>query len=61
MSTSLSREFEIEVLSLRDVVLQELKDAIGTANYDDEVLRTLGFMKQWEMQTAEPAEPVDDA
>jgi hypothetical protein len=47
----LNRTYEIEVLSLRDCVLPELKDAIGTANYDDEILRTLGFMKQRELQT----------
>lgn len=45
-------EFPIEVFSLRDFVLPELENTIGTANYDDEVLRTLGFMKQRELQTA---------
>jgi hypothetical protein len=51
-SAHLSSDFRIEVLSLRDFVLPELEKAIGTANYDDEVLRTLGFMKQRELQTA---------
>lgn len=51
-SKHLNRTFEIEVLSLRDFVLPELADAIGTANYDDEILRTLGFVKQRELQTA---------
>ncbi|QSB00610.1 hypothetical protein JWZ98_18395 [Methylomonas sp. EFPC1] len=45
-------EFPIEILSLRDFVLPELENTIGTANYDDEVLRTLGFMKQRELQIA---------
>jgi hypothetical protein len=49
--THLNRAFEIEVLSLRDCVIPELMDATGTANYDDEILRTLGFIKQREMQT----------
>lgn len=51
-STHLSRSFEIEVLSLRDFVLPRLQNAIGTANYDDEVLRMLGFVKQRELQSA---------
>jgi hypothetical protein len=51
-SKHLSRSFKIEVLSLRDFVLPELQNAIGTANYDDEILRTLGFVKQRELQTA---------
>lgn len=50
-SKHLDRTFEVEVLSLRDFVLPELENAIGTANYDDEVLRTLGFIKQRELQT----------
>jgi hypothetical protein len=51
-SPHLSRSFEIEVLSLRDYILPELENAIGTSNYDDEVLRTLGFVKQRELQSA---------
>lgn len=51
-SMLLSREFDIEVMSLRDFILPELQDAIGTANYDDEILRTLGFVKQRELQSA---------
>ena len=51
-SKHLDRSFEIEVLGLRDFILPELADAIGTANYDDEILRTLGFIKQRELQTA---------
>ncbi|MFZ3018273.1 MAG: hypothetical protein WA056_07450 [Gallionella sp.] len=49
-SKHLNRTFEIEVLGLRDFILPELADAIGTANYDDEILRTLGFIKQRELQ-----------
>lgn len=48
----LSRTFAIQVLSLRDFVLPQLQDAIGTANYDDEILRLLGFVKQRELQSA---------
>jgi hypothetical protein len=50
--TYLGQTFEIEVLSLRDCVLPDLKDTIGTANYDDEILRTLGFIKQREIQVS---------
>lgn len=42
--------FEIEILSLRDYVLPALESAIGTANYDDEILRIIGFMKERESQ-----------
>ncbi|MGA7886306.1 MAG: hypothetical protein WCA44_11235 [Acidobacteriaceae bacterium] len=38
--------FEIEVLSLRDYVLPALEKKTGTANYDDEILRIIGFMKE---------------
>lgn len=51
-SKHLAKSFEIEVLSLRDFILPELERAIGTSNYDDEILRTLGFVKQRELQTA---------
>lgn len=46
------RQFEIEVLSMRDYVLAKLEKAIGTSNYDDVILRTLGFIKQREKQQA---------
>jgi hypothetical protein len=49
-SKHLNKTFEIEVLSLRDLILPELVDAIGTANYDDEILRVLGFVKQRQQQ-----------
>ena len=50
-SEKLNRTFEIEVLSLRDLILPALEDAIKTANYDDEILRVLGFIKEREEQT----------
>lgn len=49
-SKPLEKGFKIEILSLRDFILPELTIAIGTANYDDEILRTLGFVKQRELQ-----------
>jgi hypothetical protein len=52
-SPRLKQTFDIEVLSLRDFVLPALQNEIGTANYDDEILRTLGFVKQRELQSAE--------
>jgi hypothetical protein len=51
-SSCLGGNFEIEILSMRDFILPRLESTIGTANYDDEVLRTLGFMKQRELQAA---------
>lgn len=56
-SRHLNRDFDIEILSLRDFVIPELQDAIGTANYDDEVLRILGFIKQRELQSAVASGP----
>lgn len=49
-SKHLGRDFTIEILSMRDIILPELKSSIGTANYDDEVLRTLAFIKHGEEQ-----------
>lgn len=49
---NLSTEYEIEVLSLRDLILPQLEEKIGTANYDDEMLRVMSFMKQRRLQTA---------
>lgn len=51
-SKHLSATFNIQVLSLRDFILPKLESAIGTSNYDDEILRTLGFIKQRELQSA---------
>jgi hypothetical protein len=42
----LNRQFKIEILSLRDLILPELEKKIGTAHYDDEILRTLGLLKE---------------
>lgn len=51
-SKHLCKEFKIEIMSLRDFILPALQEAIGTSNYDDEILRTLGFVKQRELQSA---------
>jgi len=42
----------VEVLSFRDEILPELQKAIGTSNYDDEVLRTFSLLKQADKQGA---------
>lgn len=41
----------VEVLSLRDDILDALRNEISTSNYDDEVLRTLSLLKQRNVQT----------
>jgi len=41
---------KIQVLSLRDEIIPELQKMVDTANYDDEVLRTLSLLKQMEAQ-----------
>jgi hypothetical protein len=43
----------IQVKSLRDEIIPELQKAVETANYDDEVLRTLSLLKQMKNQTQE--------
>jgi hypothetical protein len=35
-----------ELLSLRDRVIPELTDAIGSSNYDDDVLRMISLLEQ---------------
>ena len=45
-SIALGRDFDVEILGLRDLILPQLQTEIGTSNYEDEVLRTLGFLKQ---------------
>lgn len=50
------KEFNLPVESLsfllfRDEVLPRLRNAVGTSNYDDEVLRTFSLLKQYERQT----------
>lgn len=42
----------IKVLSFRDEVLPELLKAVGRSNYNDDVLRTLSLLRQFEDQTA---------
>ncbi|MDT4289572.1 hypothetical protein RO575_08375 [Methylomonas sp. MO1] len=54
-SDALGREFDVEILGLRDLVLPKLQAKIGTSNYEDEVLRTLGFLKQSSDQKAATA------
>lgn len=44
------KEFSIEVLSFRNCILPELTGKVGTANYDDEVLRTLSLIRAWKKQ-----------
>ena len=53
-----NKKFDIQVLSMRDHVLNKLEEKIGTSNYDDVILRTLGFIKQRENQQA--VAPGDD-
>jgi len=50
-SAALNKDFDVEILGLRDLVLPQLQTEIGTSNYEDEVLRTLGFLKQLNDQT----------
>ncbi|HTJ50581.1 MAG TPA: hypothetical protein VL443_14065 [Cyclobacteriaceae bacterium] len=40
----------IELLSLRDQVIPDLQNAIGTSFYEDEILRTMSLLKQRELQ-----------
>lgn len=39
-----------ELLSFRDEVIPQLKKAIGASNYDDEIIRTLSLLIQYEQQ-----------
>jgi hypothetical protein len=41
---------DIRVMSFRDDILPELKEAVGTPNYDDEILRTISLLKEEENQ-----------
>jgi hypothetical protein len=41
----------VQLTSLRDDIIPELQREVATANYDDEVLRTLSLLKQREIQT----------
>ena len=50
---SLALEFptdRLELLSFRDQVIPDLRAAVGTANYDDDILRTLSLLTQYDSQ-----------
>lgn len=40
----------IEIISFRDTVIQDLLKYVGTANYEDDVLRTLSLLRQGDLQ-----------
>jgi len=42
--------FQVTILSFRDEVLPALTRFVGTANYEDDLLRTLSLIKQWHLQ-----------
>lgn len=44
--------FRVDILSFRDQILPELRKAISTSNYDDEVLRTFSLLQQCDLQVA---------
>jgi len=44
-------KLKISVISFRDTILPKLRETVGTANYDDEILRTIGFIKEHDLQT----------
>ena len=55
---SSAREFppdRLELLSFRDQVIPQLKAVVGPANYDDDILRTLSLLTQYEEQSREQA------
>ena len=41
----------IEILSFRDKIIPELEDVIGTSNYEDDILRTISLLLQYQKQT----------
>jgi hypothetical protein len=43
---------KFELLSFRDTVIPELFDKIGTANYSDEIMRTISLIKEYNKQTS---------
>lgn len=45
------KEKNFELLSMRDEVIPSLIEAIGTSNYDDDILRTLSLIEQQRIQT----------
>lgn len=48
---SLTRE-SLEIVSFRDEVIPELMEKVSTSNYEDDSLRTLSLMRQYEIQKA---------
>ncbi|MDP3041271.1 MAG: hypothetical protein Q8N62_00835 [Candidatus Omnitrophota bacterium] len=48
------------VLSFRDQILPELRKAISTSNYDDEILRTLSLLQQCDLQIPPSKSTRDD-
>lgn len=44
----------IEILSFRDTVIPELQKAVGSSNYEDDVLRTFSLLREHEYQTTIP-------
>jgi len=40
----------IEILSFRDVIIPSLMEKVATSNYEDDVLRTLSLLQQFEKQ-----------
>lgn len=40
----------VEVKSFKENILPELEDKVGTSNYDDEILRTISFIKESKKQ-----------
>jgi hypothetical protein len=51
-------KYPIKVLSFRDEVLPQLLSAVGKSNYNDDVLRTLSLLRQYERQT-QPLNPLN--
>jgi hypothetical protein len=45
------RKDNIEILRFRDEVIPQLMKKVSTSNYEDDVLRTLSFLQQYERQT----------
>lgn len=41
----------LAILLFRDEVIPSLRDTVGKANYDDDILRTFSLLKQYELQT----------
>ena len=53
------RGIQIEILSLRDEVLPELRKKVGSSNYDDELLRTVSLLGVAEKQVPKPNEKLN--